>query len=59
MLNFYSWENSGWMLGFEQELTNDYHLEMRPLDNPENYVCMFRIKDLQGNYSYSELIPLK
>lgn len=59
MLNFYEWEESGWMLGFDQDLQNEYELVMRPLENPENYVCVFRIKDAQGNVSYSELIPLK
>ena len=28
-------------------------------ENPENYYCVFRIKDVQGNISYSEMIPLK
>lgn len=59
MKQFYDWEESGWMLGFDQNLQNEYELEMRPLEDPENYVCMFCIKDVQGNMSYSELIPLK
>ncbi|MBQ9134602.1 MAG: hypothetical protein IJX66_00755 [Lachnospiraceae bacterium] len=59
MLNFYSWEESGLLLGFGVDLQNEYCLEMRPLEDPENYVCMFRIKDAQGNVSYSELIPLQ
>ena len=59
MMNFYDWEESGWILGFDHDLQNAYELEMRPLEDPENYVCVFRIKDVQGNVSYSELIPLK
>ncbi|MBQ2803511.1 MAG: hypothetical protein IJF07_06395, partial [Lachnospiraceae bacterium] len=59
MMNFYSWEDSGWIMGFDQDLTHEYSLELQPLENPENYYCMFYIKDTQGNTSYSELIPLK
>ena len=59
MINFYEWEHSGWYMGFDHDLTSEYQLEMRPLDNPENYVCMFYVKDVQGNISYSELIPLQ
>lgn len=58
-INFYDWETSGWLFGISQDLTHDYSLEMRPLENPENYVCVFRIKDVQGNVSYSEMIPLQ
>lgn len=59
MLGFYNWEESGVFFGHGVDLQNEYCLEMRPLENPENYVCMFRIKDVQGNTSYSELIPLQ
>lgn len=59
MINFFEWEHSGTLFGISQDLTNGYHLEMRPLEDPENYYCVFRIKDVQGNYSYSEMIPLK
>ncbi len=59
MINFYDWEQSEWYVGISQDLTHDYRLEMRPLDKPEHYYCVFRIKDVQGNVSYSEMIPLK
>lgn len=59
MINFFDWEHSGTLFGISQDLTNGYHLELRPLEDPENYYCVFRIKDVQGNYSYSEMIPLK
>lgn len=59
MINFFDWEHSGTIFGISQDLTNGYQLELRPLENPENYYCVFRIKDVQGNISYSEMIPLK
>lgn len=58
MMEFYDWENSGCFYGFSQDLTHEYELEMRPIVTPENYVCMFAVKDVQGNVTYSELIPL-
>ncbi len=58
MMEFFEWEHSGCLYGFSQDLNNEYALEMRPIDDPENYVCMFAIKDVQGNITYSELIPL-
>ncbi len=58
MLHFYDWKESGTMMGFEQNLTHEYTLEVCPVQDPENYACMFYIKDVQGNISYSELIPL-
>lgn len=59
MINFFDWEHSGTIFGISQDLTNGYHLELRPLEDTENYYCVFRIKDVQGNISYSEMIPLK
>lgn len=59
MLPFFDWESSGWHMGFDQDLTADYELQVLPLQNPENYVCMFYITDAQGNTTFSELIPLK
>ena len=59
LLNFFDWEKSGWMMGFDVDLTGDYHTVVQPLDHPENYVCIFFMKDSQGNTSYSEMIPLK
>lgn len=59
LLNFFDWEHSGWMMGFDLDLTQDYSLEVQPLQNPENYVCIFYVKDVQGNVSYSEMIPLQ
>ena len=59
MINFFDWEHSGTIFGISQDLTNGYHLELRPLEDPENYYCVFRIKDVQGNVSYSEMIPLQ
>lgn len=59
MLPFFDWENSGWIMGFDQDLETDYDLRVVPLQNPENYVCMFYLKDAQGNITCSELIPLK
>lgn len=58
MKQFYEWEDSGWLMGFEQDLTKPYNLKVCPLQNPENYACMFVVKDAQGNLSMSELIPL-
>ncbi len=58
LLPFFSWEKSGWQMGFEQDLNNGYSLEVMPIQNPENYVCMFVVTDSQGNSSVSELIPL-
>lgn len=58
MMSFLDWEESTWIFGFDQDLTVDYSLEAIPLINPENYVCMFYIKDSQGNMTVSELIPL-
>ncbi len=58
LMDFWDWEKSGWMMGFEQDLTVDYTLKVLPIQNPENYVCMFYVKDVQGNVSYSDLIPL-
>lgn len=59
MIDFFAWEDADWYMGISQDITHDYALEMRPLEDPENYVCLFRIKDAQGNISYSELIPLE
>ncbi len=58
MLPFFSWEESGSLMGFEQDLTHEYSLDVRAIENPENYVCMFIVTDSQGNQSVSELIPL-
>ncbi len=58
LTDFWDWEKSGWMMGFSQDLTVGYSLEVIPIQNPENYVCMFYVKDAQGEVSYSELIPL-
>lgn len=58
LLPFFDWEESGWLMGFEQDLTTGYELEVLPIQNPENYVCMFVVTDSQGNSSVSELIPL-
>lgn len=58
MIDFFEWEEAGKLFGIELDLTEGYHLEMRPLDDPENFYCMFYIKDVDGNYSYSELIPI-
>lgn len=59
LMDFIDWEQSGWNLGFEQELQEKYSLEVTSIKNPENYYCMFVVKDSQGNKSVSELIPLK
>lgn len=59
LLPFFDWEKSGSLLGFEQDLTEGYSLEVTSIKNPENYVCMFIVTDSQGNSSVSELIPLK
>lgn len=59
MTDFYDWEKSGMIMGFDQDLHSDYDLRAMPLQNPENYSCMFVLKDAQGNLTYSELIPLR
>ncbi|MGN0631024.1 MAG: clostripain-related cysteine peptidase [Ruminococcus sp.] len=59
LLPFFDWEKSGWQIGFEQDLQNEYSLEVTSIKNPENYFCMFVVTDSQGNASVSELIPLK
>ena len=59
LLDFFDWDKSEWMMGFEVDLTSDYKTVVQPLDRPENYVCIFFMKDSQGNVSYSEMIPLK
>lgn len=59
LLPFFEWEKSGWLMGFEQSLTEEYSLEVTSIKNPENYVCMFVVTDSQGNISVSDLIPLK
>ena len=59
LLDFFDWETSKWMMGFEVDLTSDYRTVVQPLDHPENYVCIFFMKDSQGNVSYSDMIPLK
>ncbi len=58
MIDFFDWESTNKGFGISLKLTEGYHLEMRPLDDPENFYCMFYIKDVDGNYSYSELIPI-
>lgn len=58
LLPFFQWENPGILMGFEQNLKSGYELEVCPIQNPENYVCMFVVTDSQGNSSVSELIPL-
>lgn len=58
LIDFYDWESANKGFGLSLDLTEGYYLEMRPLDDPENYYCMFYIKDTDGNYSYSELIPI-
>ena len=59
LLDFFDWEKSEWMMGFEVDLTSDYKPVVQPLNHPENYVCVFFIKDSQGNVSFSDMIPLK
>lgn len=59
LLPFFNWDRSEWIFGFEQNLSEDYALEVTSINNPENYVCMFVVTDSQGNASVSELIPLK
>lgn len=58
LLPFFEWENSGILMGFEQNLKSGYELDVTPIENPENYVCMFIVTDSQGNSTVSELIPL-
>jgi len=58
MLSYGDWESTGWMNGFDIVIADGYELEYRPLDNPEAYACIFYTVDLEGNRSYSELIPL-
>lgn len=58
LLPFFDWEKSGSVMGFEQDLTEGYSLEVTSIKNPENYVCMFIVTDSQGNTSVSDLIPL-
>lgn len=58
LLPFFDWEDSGWLMGFEQDLTEGYSLEVTDIQDPENYYCMFVVTDSQGNQSVSELIPI-
>lgn len=53
------WEASGAGTGIEIDLTHEFVLEKRTIEDRENYVCIFEIIDSQGKVSYSELIPLK
>lgn len=57
-MDFWSWENSGILMGFEADINNGYELVVSEIQNPENYVCMFVVRDAQGKVSVSELIPL-
>lgn len=59
LLDFFDWEYSGWLMGFEADLTSEYRTVVQPMEHPENYVCIFFMKDSQGNVSYSDMIPLK
>lgn len=59
MIDFFDWEYAGKGLGISMDLTDGYHLERKPLDEPENYYCLFYIEDVNGNVSYSELIPIQ
>lgn len=36
LLQFFDWENSGILMGFEQNLKSGYELEVTPIENPEN-----------------------
>ncbi len=55
---FAAWEQSGWMMGFEQDLNAGWELDVAEIEDPEEYVCMFEIEDVHGNIICSELIPL-
>lgn len=57
LMNYFDWDQSGWYLGFEQKIETA-ELKVVPLQNPQNYYCMFVIRDSQGNETVSELIPL-
>ena len=59
MIDFFEWEKTETVLGLSMDLTQGYHLEMKPIDDPEHYYCLFFIKDVNGNMTYSELIPLQ
>ena len=59
MIDFFDWEHSNKGLGLGFDLTEEHHLEMKPLDNPEHYYCIFYIEDVDGNVTYSELIPIQ
>lgn len=58
LLPYFDWEQSGWFMGFDQDLRANYSLTVCPLQNPENYYCIFYVKDAQGNVSVSDMIPL-
>ena len=59
MIDFFDWEHPGKIFGVSMSLTDGSYLEMKPIEDIENYYCMFFIKDNNGNISYSELIPIK
>lgn len=58
LLPYFDWEQSGWYMGFDQDLRENYSLTVQPLQRPENYYCIFYVRDAQGNVSVSEMIPL-
>lgn len=58
LLPYFDWEQSGWYMGFDQDLRENYSLTVQPLQRPENYYCIFYVTDAQGNVSVSDMIPL-
>ena len=58
LLPYFDWEQSGWYMGFDQDLRENYSLTVQPLQRPENYYCIFYVTDSQGNVSVSDMIPL-
>lgn len=52
-----TWERADWFAKVEID-TQDAGLKVVPLENPENYYCIFNVFDVNGNSTMSDLIPL-
>lgn len=59
MLPYFSWEQTNRGEGVELTIAHNNKIEMREIDNPEDFVCMFVVNDIYANQYASELIPLK
>lgn len=59
LMPFEEWEDSGTYTGIDLFIDNGLELRAHPIENPQDYFCMFYIYDTQGNCTVSDMLPLE